>query len=109
MKNVGGAYDDSEPTLLERAKVQVNMLINTSSFGLLILITVMLSIGAILVSLPEDVEQYSSLAFLAIFVLEMLLKWFAMGLFGPTGSFYYGHLPALTTSAQVDHASSRHC
>ena len=48
---------------------------------------VLLSIAAILVEISEDIEFYSSLAFLTIFVTEMLLKFFAMGVFGAHGYF----------------------
>jgi len=86
-KKSGGAAPAEEQTLLERAKVHVQRFIETKIFGRIVLVAVLLSIAAILVEISEDIEFYSSLAFLTIFVTEMLLKFFAMGVFGAHGYF----------------------
>jgi hypothetical protein len=87
----GSAFDEEEPSLVERARVHVARLLETTAFGMLILLTVMLSIAAILVALPPDIEAFSGVIFLAIFLIEMFLKWFAMGWFGKSGYFKDGY------------------
>jgi hypothetical protein len=86
----GAVLDDEGVSLLQRAQMHVRGFVNSKAFSYFIILTVVLSIVAILIKLPIAVETYSSFAFLAIFVLEVLLKWFAMGVFGPGGYFSDG-------------------
>ncbi len=83
----GAMLDDDEPGLLQRAQMHVKKFIDSKPFSYFIILTVIFSIVAVVIRLPSALETYSSFAFLAIFVLEVLLKWFAMGVCGRGGYF----------------------
>ena len=90
MKKGGKMVEDNEISALMKARGHVMKFVESKPFQYLIILTVLLSIAAILVELPKDIADTTSLAFLGIFVLEMMLKWFALGVCGPHGYFADG-------------------